>query len=50
VPYMWPAGACKAHLHDPVDRAKLSLWAGRAWSETAIAFDNPNKRLIAVYK
>lgn len=50
VPYKWSAGSCEFHLQDPVDEAKLSLWAGRAWEETNIATDVPNKRFIAVYK
>jgi hypothetical protein len=30
VPYRWPKGAEKSHVHDPVDLAKVEGWAGIA--------------------
>jgi hypothetical protein len=29
VPFQWPAGLVKGHLHDPVDKSKLQRWTGR---------------------
>lgn len=29
VPYKWPAGSVKGHIHDPVDEAKLESWFER---------------------
>ncbi len=29
VPYKWPLGHTKSHVHDPVDEAKLLAWFGR---------------------
>lgn len=26
VPYKWPAGSCRYHIHDPVDEHKMKLW------------------------
>jgi hypothetical protein len=29
VPYRWPEGSSKQHIHDPVDLKKLGEWTGR---------------------
>ncbi|MDX5474077.1 MAG: hypothetical protein LPK00_00950 [Bacillaceae bacterium] len=29
VPYLWEAGSCAEHVHDPVDLVKLREWTGR---------------------
>jgi hypothetical protein len=28
VPYKWPSGKCKWHVHDPVDEEKVASWFG----------------------
>lgn len=28
VPYKWPSGKCKGHVHDPVDEEKVAAWFG----------------------
>jgi SAM-dependent methyltransferase len=48
VPYRWPRGKCKFHIHDPVDDAKLREWTGRDPSFSVIVNDE-SERLIAVY-
>ena len=49
VPYKWRKEACKWHLQDPVDHAKLFKWTSRTPFETFIVKDTAT-RLIAVYK
>jgi hypothetical protein len=36
VPWEWPAGQCKSHVHDPVDDAKLREWTHRRPAVKAI--------------
>ncbi len=53
VPYGWPEGATKTHVHDPVDEAKLTAWMGRE-PNYAIVVREPfrarkDQRLIALY-
>lgn len=50
VPYKWPKGACKYHIHDPVTSQKLDGWANRKPVFTYIARElNKKERLIHVY-
>lgn len=53
VPYQWPAGVVKGHLHDPVDRSKLRRWTGR-YPNYEFVVEEPlrhrcSARLISVY-
>jgi len=53
VPYRWPDGKTKGHVHDPVDLEKLSGWFGRTPNYHLIV-EEPlrrikNKRLLAIY-
>jgi hypothetical protein len=48
VPFRWPAGVCKPHVHDPVDREKLLGWTGRASITDVVVRDRRRDRLIAV--
>jgi hypothetical protein len=51
VPYKWPAGMCKYHVHDPVDGKKMLEWFGRPPSYSYLARElNKRERLIQVYK
>jgi 2-polyprenyl-3-methyl-5-hydroxy-6-metoxy-1,4-benzoquinol methylase len=50
VPYCWPAGGCKPHVHDPVDRAKLLAWTGKASITDVVVRDRRRERLIAVFE
>jgi hypothetical protein len=52
VPYKWPAGECKHHVHDPVDEEKMQKWFGRApnFSYVCREVDEPIMRLIQVYE
>ncbi len=54
VPFLWPEGSNRHHVHDPVDLEKLSGWFGRAPDYSIIVEEplrNPAKgrRLIAYY-
>jgi hypothetical protein len=49
VPYRWADARLKAHLHDPVDEAKLESWTGRKPISSCVVAD-PRERLIAVYQ
>lgn len=50
VPYKWPKGLCKYHLHDPVSSALLENWMGRPPQFKYIARElNKRERLIHVY-
>jgi hypothetical protein len=52
VPYRWPKGKCKWHIHDPVDEVKMLGWFGKAPLETFIAREETanSDRLICVYE
>ena len=51
VPYKWPKGKCKYHVHDPVDEGKMKKWFGRTPDFSYIATElNKVNRLIHVYK
>jgi 2-polyprenyl-3-methyl-5-hydroxy-6-metoxy-1,4-benzoquinol methylase len=50
VPYCWPAGGCKQHVHDPVDREKLLAWTGKASVTDTVVRDSRRERLIAVFE
>lgn len=45
VPHNWQAGACKHHVHDPIDHAKLRAWFGRREDVAISAY----KRLIVAF-
>ena len=49
VPHMWPEGACKSHLQDPVDLKKLDLWTQRSASEITLCDQSSWARLVAFY-
>lgn len=49
VPYHWPAGEHRSHLHDPIDDAKLRSWTGAEPIETSLVEDG-RQRLVAVYR
>lgn len=49
VPYRWPRGKCKGHVHDPVDEEKLRSWTGRDPTFQVVVKDK-SERLIAVYE
>lgn len=49
VPYRWPRGKCKEHVHDPVDEDKLRDWTGRDPTFSVVITDK-SARLIAVYE
>lgn len=53
VPYMWPAGKTRGHVHDPVCQEKLLSWTGRAANHELIVTEpfgaSKAQRLIAVY-
>ena len=53
VPYKWPEGKTKGHVHDPVTYAKLTEWMGREANYKIIAKEpfrgSKDERLIAVY-
>lgn len=54
VPYKWPQGVCKQHIHDPVDIDKLKCWTQRE-ADYQIVVTEPlslspmRNRLIAYY-
>jgi hypothetical protein len=50
VPYKWRAGACKHHIHDPVDEEKMFAWFGRKPDYSYVARELNNvERMIQVY-
>jgi len=54
VPYQWPPGLEKGHVHDPVDLDKLRHWTGRDPDYSVVVSepltDSPGRsRLIAYY-
>jgi hypothetical protein len=51
LPYKWPVGYVKSHVHDPVDEAKLLSWFGRKPNYTYICreFETEVERIIQVY-
>lgn len=54
VPYKWPHGHTKSHIHDPVDEAKLKSWTDREPQHWLIAYEplirnEVGGRLIAYY-
>jgi hypothetical protein len=51
VPYKWPKGKCKWHLHDPIDELKLLGWFGKQPLERFIAREDgrDSDRLVHVY-
>jgi hypothetical protein len=51
VPYKWPKGRSKHHLHDPVDEEKMLQWFGRAPDFRYVAKElNGIRRMIEVYR
>lgn len=52
VPYRWPKGRCKGHVHDPVDRLKMYRWFRRwpTYSYIAREVFTRRSRLIQVYR
>lgn len=54
VPYKWPEGDCKYHIHDPVDEEKLEKWTDRS-PDYSVVVQEPlivspkGERLIAYY-
>ena len=54
VPFKWPKGICKYHIHDPVDEEKLGSWTQRK-PDYRIVVKEPlmssptGRRLIAYY-
>jgi hypothetical protein len=51
VPYNWPEGNCKYHIHDPVNEDKMLEWFGREPDFSYVARELNNvHRLIQVYK
>ena len=50
VPYKWPAGQVKFHLHDEIDEARMREWSGRSANYTYVAKELfGEQRLICVY-
>jgi SAM-dependent methyltransferase len=50
VPYKWPKGRSKYHLHDPVDEQKMLQWFGREPVFRYVAKElNGIRRMIDVY-
>ena len=50
VPYQWPEGKCKWHIHDPVSEDKLADWFSKAPKFSYICRElNGVERLIQVY-
>jgi len=48
VPYKWPLGTCRQHLHDPIDEAKLNRMTGRTPRESARS-NGKLARMVAIY-
>ncbi|RSK32913.1 hypothetical protein EJA01_11370 [Rhodovulum iodosum] len=53
VPFKWPEGRTKGHVHDPVDCPKLTSWFGRRANYQIVVSEPFRKvksdRLIAIY-
>jgi hypothetical protein len=49
VPYRWPAGMCRQHVHDPIDDAKLQWMTGRTPCRTVLTKDQ-QARIVAIYE
>lgn len=51
VPYKWPEGKTRGHVHDPVDEDKMEEWFGRKPNFQYICTElmAPVERLICVY-
>lgn len=55
VPYNWPEGATRSHIHDPVDEEKLIRWVGRPPNysviveEPFLASSGKASRLVAYF-
>jgi hypothetical protein len=54
VPYLWPEGGTKNHIHDPVDMEKLARWTGREPAyhiivQEPLSLSAKSRRLIAYY-
>jgi len=47
VPYLWPKGSCKYHLHDEIDLAKLTRWMGRKPDAWQIVQDEMQRLVVA---
>lgn len=54
VPYLWPHGLCRSHIHDPVDEQKMRAWFGREPDRAIIATEEGSgaktRRLICYYR
>ncbi len=48
VPYKWPPGTCRYHVHDPIDEAKLERITGRTPREEILT-DGELARMVAIY-
>ncbi|NEP87858.1 MAG: tetratricopeptide repeat protein [Okeania sp. SIO2C2] len=51
VPYKWPKGQTKSHIHDPVDLEKMNSWFGREpnYQNIIQEVESPCRRLICIY-
>lgn len=50
VPYKWPKGACKYHIHDPLTSRQLESWSGQKPKYKYVARElNKKERLVHVY-
>lgn len=49
VPYRWRFGACKSHIHDPINKSKLRIWTKRKPIKSKIVVDVGHSRLIEEY-
>lgn len=50
VPYRWRPGACKEHVHDPVDEGKMRAWFRREPVFSYLAREpRGTERLVQVY-
>lgn len=52
VPYKWPVGYVKGHVHDPVDESKMTSWFGRRPNYKYLCREvvSGQSRLIQVYE
>lgn len=48
VPYKWPVGECKHHVHDPIDEAKLEWMTGETPRERILT-NGKLTRMVAIY-
>jgi hypothetical protein len=54
VPYKWPKGTSKGHVHDPLDEEKLEKFTGKKPNFSVVVIEpfvpvNHARRLIAIY-